>query len=431
MDADRRITISVQQTEDEGDVGAGDRNRRGWKAVYMDHNATTPMHPEVIRVMTEAMSRYWRNPSSDYAPEVREAISSARKQVADMVSCSPEEIIFVSSGTEANNWILESVLAATTANSPSDKSHVITSDIEHVAVGLKLEELERRGCCEVDRVSAADHGRVRASDVIKRVRPGTRLISIMLANNETGCIQPVDEIARQLRPINSKRKECNLPVVLVHTDSAQAVGKMPVSTEELGVDFLTIVGHKFYGPRSAAVFCNRENLKLLKERRMFQGGGQERSLRPGTENTVDIIGLGMAAETVRCFLRSWCENIRVTGAYFVTRLNETFGESAVLSFVGMQNDILPNTFSISFRDHRLKGPTVLKNCNVIQASTGAACHTGLCSASSALMNSGLTEEAALNTIRLSVGKDTTTKDIDVAIADLTQAVQKITSETVQ
>ncbi|XP_065773236.1 selenocysteine lyase isoform X5 [Muntiacus reevesi] len=303
-------------------AGARSRDARGRaeksppesRKVYMDYNATTPLEPEVIEAMTEAMREAWGNPSSSYPAgrKAKEIINTARENLAKMIGGQPQDVIFTSGGTESNNLVIQSVVKhfhkVHAANgdtggrpSPVDGAlpHIITCTVEHDSIRLPLEHLGEEHVAEVTFVPVSKvNGQVEAEDILAAIRPATCLVTIMLANNETGVVMPVPEISRRVRALNQQRAAGGLPGVLVHTDAAQALGKRRVDVRDLGVDFLTIVGHKFYGPRIGALYVRGlgEQTPLYP---MLFGGGQERNFRPGTENTPMIAGLGKRPPEVR------------------------------------------------------------------------------------------------------------------------------------
>ncbi|XP_010345551.3 selenocysteine lyase isoform X3 [Saimiri boliviensis] len=336
--------------------GCGKHNSPERK-VYMDYNATTPLEPEVIQAVTEAMWEAWGNPSSPY----------------------PAAVTFV----------------------PVSKAS---------------------GQAEVD-------------DILAAVRPTTRLVSIMLANNETGVVMPVPEISRRMRALNQERAAAGLPPILVHTDAAQALGKRRVDVQELGVDFLTIVGHKFYGPRIGALYVRGLGECTLLYPMLF-GGGQEQNFRPGTENTPMIAGLGKAAELVTQNWEAYEVHMRDIRDYLEERLEAEFGQKRIhlnSRFPGTER--LPNTCNFSIRGPRLQGRMVLAQCRVLMASVGAACHSDHGDHSSAvsaiprpspvLLNSGVPFDVARNALRLSVGRSTTRAEVDLVVQDLKQAVAQL------
>uniref|UniRef100_A0A8C4FEK1 Selenocysteine lyase n=1 Tax=Catagonus wagneri TaxID=51154 RepID=A0A8C4FEK1_9CETA len=277
------------------------------RKVYMDYNATTPLEPEVIQAMTEAMQEAWGNPSSAYPAgrKAKEIIRAARESLARMVGGRPEDVVFTSGGTESNNLVIHSAVKhfhktrlskgdTAERQSPVEGAlpHFVTSSVEHDSIRLPLEHLVEEQVAEVTFVPVSQvSGQVEAEDILAAVRPATCLVTVMLANNETGVVMPVPEISRRVRALNPQRAAHGLPVLLLHTDAAQALGKRRVDVQDLGVDFLTIVGHKFYGPRIGALYV-RGLGELTPLYPMLFGGGQERNFRPGTENTPMIAGLG-------------------------------------------------------------------------------------------------------------------------------------------
>lgn len=260
--------------------------------IYMDYNATTPLEPEVIQAISEALQDAWGNPSSNYiaGAKAKALINQSRENVARMVGGKAEDIIFTSGGTEANNLVLHTAVehfrrncrAADQGgghqNGSNGLPHIITSNVEHDSVKLAAEHLQRDGKADVTSVPVSKlTAHVEVDDIIAAVRPNTCLISVMLANNETGVIMPVQEICQRVKSLNKQREQLR---ILLHTDAAQALGKIRVDACELGVDYLTIVGHKFYAPRIGALYVNCPGTKTPLYPMLF-GGGQERNFRPG------------------------------------------------------------------------------------------------------------------------------------------------------
>lgn len=272
------------------------------KKIYLDYNATTPLAPEVILCVSEALTNAWANPSSssEIGQSAKELINQARKKVATMLNAKPSEITFVSGGTEANNMVLHTALKYFNSGSgklvqgASLKPHILTTNVEHDAILLPLRHYETEKLADVDFVPVSmSSGQVLIEEIEKLIKPNTCLVTVMLANNETGVIMPVAEISRKIRELNEIRQKEGLCRILIHTDAAQAIGKISVDVEELGVDYLTIVGHKFYGPRIGALFVKEMAEDSTPLYPMFFGGGQERGLRPGTENTPVCINVKM------------------------------------------------------------------------------------------------------------------------------------------
>ncbi|KFP79383.1 Selenocysteine lyase, partial [Acanthisitta chloris] len=269
-------------------------------------------------------------------------------------------------------------------------------------------------------------GRAEPDDVLAAIRPSTCLVSIMLANNETGVIMPLTELSQRVRALNQRRAAEGLPRVLVHTDAAQMIGKGRVDVQELGVDYLTVVGHKFYGPRVGALYVSGPGTSTPLHP-IFFGGGQERNFRPGTENTPMIAGLGQAAELVSKNWEAYEAHMRDVRDYLEARLEASFGKQRIhfnSHFKGSKR--LCNTSNFSILGPDLQGYRVLAHCKVLLASVGAACHSEKGDRpSSILLSCGIPHDVARNALRLSVGRDTTRADVDLVVQDLVQAVAQL------
>ena len=417
--------------------------------VYLDFNATTPVEVEVADAIHSALLQAWGNPSSSYQTGqlAKELIQESREAVAKMIHCDePQDIIFTSGGTETNNWVIQTAVRyyaefgkkhesakdnltcnqeaselkkfkfASENSAASAIPHIITSNIEHDSVVKVLQHLERKNIAEVTYVQVNKSSAcVEAGDVISAVKPNTCLISIMLANNETGVIQPISEISKKVKHL--KRSDSS-PKILIHTDAAQAIGKIEVNANELGVDYLTIVGHKFYGPRIGALYARGLQTQSASLYPMLYGGGQENNFRPGTENTAMIAGLGKAAEFVSRNLNQYYTQMKEVRDYLEQRLQNEFD----VEFNGKtkNSDRLPNTCSVSFIGTNFQGYKILSCCKRLQAGVGAACHSA--EPSQVLLRSGVPLERVVNSIRLSVGRHTTKQDIDTVVDDLKQAL---------
>ncbi|KAG9494375.1 hypothetical protein GDO78_001955 [Eleutherodactylus coqui] len=404
--------------------------------VYLDYNATTPPAAEVVDVVTQALQEAWGNPSSSYSAgcKAKELIDTARAQIARMVMGKPEDIIFTSGGTEANNMVLFSAVdhfnisTKEGENGCLDKAlpHIITSNVEHDSIVLPLKHLQKAHRAEVTFVPVSTTtGRVEVEDVIAALRPNTCLVSIMLANNETGVIMPIGELSQRLMSISEERKTQGLPPILLHTDAAQALGKISVDVQQLGVHYLTIVGHKFYGPRIGALYVHGIGHKtpLLP---MLYGGGQERHYRPGTENTPMIAGLGKAAELVSLHCTIYEDHMRSVRDYLEKRLQDAFGNKIRFNSHFSGTERLPNTCNVSLLRPAVLGREWLSHSDYLLASVGAACHSDRGDRPShVLLSSGVPPDAARGAIRLSVGRDTSRDDVDLIVRDLEQAAQKL------
>jgi len=398
--------------------------------VYLDYNATTPLAPEVVNGISSSLSSLWGNPSSGYATGRRaaKAVDVARCQVARMIGATADQITFTSGGTESNTHAIQSALASFKRHSSTNDAlpHVITTNVEHPAIRLPLQKLEQDGVCQVSYVGAVCPGRVTTQDVLAQMTPSTCLVTMMLANNETGAIQPVAEVFSEIRKINPSRK---IPILL-HTDAAQSIGKMKVDAEELGADLLTIVGHKFYGPRIGALY-HRDSAMIQP---IFLGGGQEKGKRAGTENTPMIVGLGLACQLVTDNIDGYEAHLRDVRDYLRDQLMINFEFVMTAKSLNIENPLtkgqiswryvdgfqLPNTLSVRFGG--TSGAELLAACSSdLEASTGAACHTG--TVSQILMNSGVSEAGARETVRLSVGRETTKKDIDKVVKAFVKVIK--------
>lgn len=400
------------------------------KKIYLDYNATTPLAPEVILCLSEALTKAWANPSSssEIGQSAKELINQARKKVATMLNAKPSEITFVSGGTEANNMVLHTALKYFNSGSgklgqgASLKPHILTTNVEHDAILLPLRHYETEKLADVDFVPVSmSSGQVLVEEIEKLIKPNTCLVTVMLANNETGVIMPVAEISRKIRELNEIRQKEGLCRILIHTDAAQAIGKISVDVEELGVDYLTIVGHKFYGPRIGALFVKEMAEDSTPLYPMFFGGGQERGLRPGTENTPMIHGLGCAAELVSQNLQKYQEAMKKTRDLLEKSLIVEFGENIIVNCDTALR--LPNTSSVSFRETTMTGGEILSHCPHLMASTGAACH-GTGKPSVILMASGVSCEDARSAVRLSVGRDTAPAEIEQIVQMLKLALKR-------
>lgn len=375
--------------------------------IYLDHNATTPVAPEVSDAMCEALKNVYGNPSSGYSlgQAAATAVADARQAVADLIGGNPDELIFTGCATGANNLALLGVARAAVA----DKRHLIISAVEHPAVMAPARFLEGQGW-RLTIVPVDQYGRVSAEAVADAVTPETALVSIMLANNEVGTLQPVAEISRLL----------NGRDVLLHSDAAQAVGKLPVNVEDLGVDLLTVAGHKFQASKGIGALYVRKGTPI---RNILFGAGHEQGLRPGTENVPAIIGLGVAAQLASQRLASRDDRLRRHRDQLHERLRSAIPG---LALNGHPEHRLPNTLNLSFPV--VTGKALLAAvCDIVLASVGSACHSDEEGPSGVLGAMGLSALRANGAVRLSTGWETTAEDIEMAADGLIKAWSQLTT----
>ena len=375
--------------------------------IYLDFNATTPVLPEAAEAVCRAMKESWGNPSSghEFGRKAKEALETARKQVASIMEADSEEIIFTSGGTESNNL---AILGG--AGSRRNRGrHLITTRIEHPSVINPFLHLLETGW-EVDFVQPNSEGIVSPAAVERLIRSDTVFVSAMLANNETGAIQPVGEIGRI----------CRNHGICLHADAAQALGKMPVNVKELGVDLLTVAGHKLYAPKGIGALFVR---KGVEPENIFYGAGQERGLRPGTEPVSLACGLGAACDWLKQRVPEVTGKMQVLREEIYFALHDKCPE--MISFVMAENAI-SNTLCVSFPG--LVGSEILERAEDVMASTGAACHDRSVKISHVLAAMGVDEAAALGMIRLSLGAMTTEDDVQRATAAIVRAVKGMEEE---
>ncbi|XP_062506155.1 selenocysteine lyase-like [Corticium candelabrum] len=400
------------------------------REIYLDYNATTPLAPEVLESIYDALANSWGNPSSSHHQGVKakSVISTARHWIAKMVGGKDEDIVITSGGTESNALVFNSCIEHYRRLYPKSDQlpHIVTSNLEHDSVMLTVEEMRANGKIELTVVTASHgSGKVSPTSVVSALRPNTIGISIMYANNETGVIQPLQEISHVVKTWS--KANCSHQI-LVHTDAAQAIGKIPVNVNTLSVDYLTIVGHKFYGPRIGALYA-RQPAKVTPVYPMLFGGGQERNFRPGTENTGMIAGLGKAAELVCKHISDYHEHMKTVRDYLEQQLELAFPGHVTFNGQYAESERIPNTCNVSFKGYNLKGYRIMKRLKWTLASIGSACHSeDLDKPSPILLAIGIPDDLAGNALRLSIGRETSKQDIDIVIADLRAAIATLTDE---
>lgn len=374
------------------------------RPIYLDYNATSPIAPEVLEAMMPYLQEHFGNPSSShpYGRTAAAAVDKARGQIARLLGCQADEILLTSGGTESNNLAL---LGAGRC-APARRRHVIATGIEHPAVVEPLRRLESDGW-EVTWIPVDHDGRISAAQVEKALKRATALVTVMLANNETGALQPVADLAAA----------CRSRGALLHTDAAQAVGKIPVNVEELGVDLLTVAGHKFYAPKGVGALYVRRGTKLEP---LILGAPHEAGLRSGTENVPSVVGLGAAAELARRELPGRAEHLRSLRDRLHRGLSEHFPD---LQLNGPVEDRLPNTLNVTLPG--IPALPLLEHLAGVAAGAGAACHAGTDQPSAVLMAMGMPAERALGALRLTVGRPTTPEEVDQAVVEIVDAVKAL------
>ena len=375
------------------------------KPIYLDYNATTPHDPEVIDAMRPFLEEEFGNPSSShlYGRAPQKAVVESRRQVAALLHCRPEEITFTSGGTESNNHAIIGI-----ADAYGDKgNHIITSRIEHPAILEVCGYLEKNGM-EITYLPVDGQGMVSVAAVEAAIKPHTILITIMHANNEVGTLQPIAEIAKIARERG----------VLLHTDAAQSVGKIPTAVDELGVDLLSMAGHKVYAPKGVGALFIRDGVRLPP---FMHGAGQESGRRPGTENVLEIVGLGKACEIAGRDLNRNMTHMQQMRDRLFRGLTDSCGSVRVNGHLQKR---LPNTLSISFEG--LEANRILDHISSrVAASAGAACHSDTIEVSGVLKAMDVPLNWAKGTLRLTTGRGTTEADIDRAVEVISKAVTSL------
>jgi cysteine desulfurase len=376
--------------------------------IYLDYNATTPVDPAVVDAMLPYLREHFGNPSSShvFGKAAHAAVEQARAQVAGLIGAEPDEVVFTGGGSEASNQAIKGtclqrprgLFARLFGGSSPDSTHVITTAVEHPATLQPVEFLRRLGC-RVTVLPVDRFGLIDPDDVRRAITPRTRLVTVMHSNNEVGTLMPVREVAAI----------CRERGVLVHTDCAQSLGKIRVDVRELGVDLLTVAGHKLYAPKGVGALFVRRGVAVEP---LIHGAGHEGGRRAGTENVPSIVGLGKAAELAAQSLPGMADRLRQLRDRLHDRLKAALGEKLVLN--GHPDQRLPNTLNVNFVGH--VGAELLERVPGVAASTGSACHEGKVHQSPVLCAMGVPPEVGRGAVRLTVGRYTTKDEIDRAAA---------------
>lgn len=371
--------------------------------IYLDHNATTPVLPEVVDAMLPYLRDHFGNPSSAhvFGRRARQALARAREQVAGLVGGEPEEVIFTSGGTEANNLAIFGVTEAS-----GDRRQVVTTLIEHPATARPCDWLEQHGW-RVSRLGVDAQGRARIDEAAAAITADTRLLTVMHSNNETGVLQPVRELARLARAAGA----------IVHTDAAQSLGKVPVRVRELDVDLLSMAGHKLYAPKGVGALYVKRGTPIVP---LVLGAGHERGLRPGTENVAFIVGLGVACEVLGRDLDAASARMRDRRDALWRALRAGVPGIALN---GHEELRLPNTLNVRFP--RASGDALLAAAPELAASTGSACHEGHEQASAVILAMGVPVDDAIGSVRLTLGRTTSESEVAVAASVLIRSWQGV------
>ncbi len=374
--------------------------------IYLDHSATTKLKKEVLDTILPFLTEQYGNPSTIYTlgREAKKAIDSAREQVAKAINAQPNEIYFTSSGTESDNWAIKGVAYA---NKQKGK-HIITSNIEHHAVLHTCEFLEKEGL-EITYVPVDNEGILDLEQLKKAIRPDTILISVMLANNEIGTIQPIKEISQLAKEHG----------IYLHTDAVQAIGSIPVDVNDLGVDLLSLSGHKIYGPKGVGVLYVKTGTKISP---FIHGGGQERGKRAGTENVANIVGIGKAIELATQDIQAYSTHLQELRDMTIEEILKTIPHSRLN---GHREKRLPGNVNISFEYIEGESILLMLDSKGISASSGSACTSGSLDPSHVLLAIGLPHEIAHGSLRLTFGEENTKDDVKYLLEVLPPIIERL------
>ena len=378
------------------------------RIIYLDHNATTPMHPEVLEAMQPYFSGIYGNASSLYqvGREAKAALENAREEAANVLGCRVSEVIFTSGGTESDNFAIKGTAFA----NRNKGKHIITSSIEHHAVGMSCEFLEKEGF-EVTYLPVDSDGFVDPDDLKKAIRPDTILVTIMYANNETGVIQDI-------KALSSIAREAG---VYFHTDAVQATGKIPYKIDDTGCDMLSISAHKLYGPKGVGLLYIRSGTRISP---WNEGGGHEKGLRAGTENVAGIVGLATALNISERDMAARTERMNKISSKFYKAVNERIPD---IILNGNLEKRVPNTLNFSFK--AIEGEAIVLSLDMkgIMVSTGSACTSGATDPSHVLKAMGVPREMAQGSIRFSFGRSNSLEDVDYIVDILDKEVHRLRS----
>ena len=382
----------------------------GKKIIYADNAATTSVHPRVLAEMLPYLGEFYGNPSSLYSKgqEVNVCIEGARKRIAKIINCEPREIYFTGCGSESDNWAIKGAVDAYMQRYKTDKCHIITTKIEHHAVLNTCKALEKKGVA-VTYLDVDKNGSVNPEDVVKNLREDTCLVAIMYANNEIGTVEPIAEIAKLL----ADKK------VLFFTDAVQAVGHIPVDVKKLGVDMLSLSGHKFRAPKGIGALYIKSGVVI---KNLIDGGGQERSKRGGTENVASIMALAKALEIANEQMQDDNARLAMLRDELIRRITSEIPESLL---TGHPTKRLPGTANFVFKYIEGESLLLMLDAAGICASTGSACSSKSLEPSHVLLSIGLPHEIAHGSLRLSLSHETTLEEVEYIIENVKRVVQTL------
>ena len=389
------------------------------KRIYLDYASTTPIDPKVFRTLLPFLKDNFGNPSSVhyFGQKAQVAIDIAREKIAKFLGCSSEEIVFTGSATEANNLIIKGLTSYFLPQTSNFRPHIITSQIEHKAVLEPCKALGEKGV-EITYLPVNDQGLIQISRLAKKIKENTVLVSTMYANNEIGVIQPIVEIGKLLNNINRIKEKSKVQKTYFHTDAVQAINWLDCKVERLGVDLLTLSGHKIYGPKGIGALYIKKGTPIEAQ---IRGGGQEQGLRSGTENVSAIVGLGAAIAKVKS-QKSKVKSIRRLRNKLI---KETLRNIPDVKLNTPLQNSLPNIVNFSFKGAEGEAIVIALDQEGICVSTGSACAAKSLEPSHVLLALGLSEEEAHTSVRFSLGRYTTEKEINYVLKVLPEVIAKL------
>ncbi|HPN54477.1 MAG TPA: cysteine desulfurase family protein [Candidatus Moranbacteria bacterium] len=392
--------------------------------IYLDHAATTPLEPKVLKTMLPYFSEKFGNPMSvhSFGQEAVEAVDNARARIADFFGASPSEIIFTSGATESNNLTINGIIRAyySVAHKNNERPHIITTKLEHHCVLNACKTVEKDRWAQVSYIAPDKEGIISIQDIEKNIQPNTILVSVMYVNNEIGTVQPIEEIGKMLKKINAERAKKNLTRIFFHTDATQAVNYFDCNVNKLAVDLLSMSGHKIYGPKGVGLLYIRKGTPI---KRIQEGGEQEFSLRAGTHNVPGIVGLAEAISAINNDQQpKISKKIQALRDYLIKKVLEEIPNSYLN---GSAEKRSPNNANFRFDNVEGEGLVLSLDMEGIAASTGSACSSGTLEPSHVLLSLGLKHEQAHGSLRITLGKNTTKGEINVLIKKLKEIVERL------